>query len=190
MKTIDVKNIKPAKKYSKAILQSAIENNNLDKVYNDLIFITETLNTNKELYDFLNTPLVKIDDKKDVIQKLFSTHIEKITLDFLYVLADNNRLNAINEILNRFSDGYNKVNNIVKPTIISAVELDEIQKNRLTEKLEQKLSKKVIPEYITDESVIGGFVIEMEDKTIDCSLKAKFENMKKQLIKGNRYGSD
>ena len=38
--------------------------------------------------------------------------------------------------------------------------------------------------------IIGGLVIEIDDKTIDCSLKTKFENMKKQLTKGNRYGSN
>ena len=58
-------------------------------------------------------------------------------------------------------------------------------------KLQQiKLSKKVIPEYKIDENIIGGLLIELDDKTIDCSLKTKFDNMKKQLTKGNRYGSD
>ena len=50
--------------------------------------------------------------------------------------------------------------------------------------------KTILPEYQINPEIIGGLVIELEDKTIDCSLKTKFENMKKQLTKGNRYGSN
>ena len=50
--------------------------------------------------------------------------------------------------------------------------------------------KTVQPEYIKDEKIIGGLIIEIGDKTIDCSLRTKFETMKKQLTKGNSYGNN
>ena len=190
MKIGDIKNIKIAKKYSNALIEAATENNVLTKVYEDLIFVVETINTNSQLNDFLTSPLIKLQDKKDVISKIFSIHINKTTLDFLLVIADSNRLDAINEILNQFTIEFNKINNIARPYITSAVELDETQKEQLIQKLEIKLSKRVIPEYKIDENIIGGLLIELDDKTIDCSLKTKFDNMKKQLTKGNRYGSD
>ena len=92
--------------------------------------------------------------------------------------------------MNQFSITYNKEKNIVKPVITSAVELDNNQKSVLLSKLESKLNKKVEPEYVISSDIIGGLVIEIEDKTIDCSLKAKFDNMQKQLTKGTRYGND
>lgn len=181
----DVKNIKISRKYSSALLESALESNKLDKIYNDFVFIMETINSNEQLKDFFYSPIINNTDKKDVINKLFSIHVDKITLDFLYVLVDSNRLNILDEILNQFSKTYNQENSIVKPTVISAVELDEIQKAKIVEKLEAKLSKKVLPEFTVNNDIIGGLIIEIEDKTIDCSLKTKFKNMKKQLTKGN-----
>ncbi len=190
MITGDVKNIKIAKKYSNAYYEMAKSNNKQEQIYNDLLFINETISANQQLNDFLTSPLIKNEDKKEVITKLFSIHTDKLTLEFLYLLTDNNRLNILKEILNQYAKIYNTENNIIKPIIISAVELNEIQKNKLNEKLEDKLSKKVIPAYQIDKEIIGGIIIEIEDKTIDCSIKTKFENMKKQLIKGNKYGSD
>ena len=190
MNTADVKNIKLAKKYSNALLESAIEHNVLDKVYNDIIFVDETIKTNKELKEFLNSPLIKIEDKKDVISRLFSIHVEKITLDFIYLLLDNTRIAVLDEILNQFSSSYNRKNNVVTPNIISAVELDDNQKRKIIKNLENKLLKKIKPQYIINKEIIGGLILEIEDKTIDCSLKTKFENMKKQLTKGSRYGSN
>lgn len=186
----DVKHIKAAKRYSDAIFKSAVEFDMLDKVCNDLIFAEETVNLNPQLKEFLLNPVISKDDKKDVLVKLFSEHINKITMDFLFVLADNSRTDILKEVLNQFIHRYNEKNNIVKPLIISAVELNENQKLILTQKLGNKLQKKVIPEYVIKKDIIGGLIVEMDDNTIDCSLKTKFYNMKQQLTKGNRYGSD
>ncbi len=190
MKIGDIKNIKAAKKYSNALLQTAISENKTEKVYNDILFAAETINTNNELANFLLSPVVKIEDKKDVIKKIFAVHIDRTTLDFLYLLTDKNRLNALNEIVNRYTNSFNEINNIIKPSIISAVELNDEQKLKVTEKLQSKLMKKIVPEYIINPDIIGGLIIELNDRTIDCSIKAKFENMRKQLTKGNRYGND
>lgn len=190
MNTGNVKNIKAAKRYSNAILKSALDAGVLDKVYDDIVFADETITLNKELFNFLSNPVISKDDKKDVLNKLFSPHVDKITLDFLYVLTDNGRISILNEVLNQFNRRYCEMNNIIKPEIISAVELNEVQKIRLTEKLEKKFSKKVIAKYTINKEIIGGLIVEIDDKTIDCSLKTKFYNMKQQLTKGNRYGSD
>ena len=190
MKIGDIKNIKIARKYANALLESAIEADKADKVYNDLLFIAETINANPELANALLNPVVKIEDKKAIADKIFSIHTDKITIDFIFILIDSNRLNVLDEIINQYSVIYNEANNIVKPLIISAIELDETQKQKIVEKLQNKLMKTVQPEYIKDEKIIGGLIIEIGDKTIDCSLKTKFETMKKQLTKGNSYGNN
>ncbi len=186
----NIKNIKTAKRYSNALLKSAIDAGSLEKIYNDLIFVDETIRVNSQLKEFIENPVIKNQDKKDVINKLFSVHVEKITLDFLFVLIDSGRIDIFGEVLNQFFIKYNVQNNIVKPVIISAVELNENQKMLLAEKLEKKLLKKIMPKYAVDSNIIGGLIVEIGDKTIDCSLKTKFYNMKQQLIKGNKYGSD
>ncbi len=190
MKTGDIKNIKPAKKYSNALISSAFDNNNAKKVYEDILFISETIKTNKLLLNLLYNPVVTLNDKTDIVKKIFSSHVEKISLDFILLLLENNRINILDEVINQYEKEYNLRENIIKPTVISAVELKENQKENIKNKLEKKLSKKVIPEYKVLKDIIGGLIIEIEDKTIDCSLKTKFENMKKQLTKGNNYGNN
>lgn len=190
MKIGDIKQIKAARRYSNAIFKSAVDADLLEKVYQDLIFVQETISINSSLKEFLKNPIVSKEDKKDIINKLFSAHVEILTLDFLFVLTDSGRIDILSEVLNQFSIKYNEINNIIKPNIISAVELDSNQKMQVISKLEQKLSKKVIPEYIIDEGIIGGLVIEINDNTFDCSLRSKFYRIKQELIKGNRYGSD
>ncbi|MCD7879599.1 MAG: ATP synthase F1 subunit delta, partial [Candidatus Gastranaerophilales bacterium] len=176
MKINNVKNLKIAHKYANALFQSAIESGLGNKIRDDLIFIVETINSNSKLAEVIQSPVIKNDDKKDIIKKIFEPHIEKTTLDFLYLLIDNSRINAINEILNSYSDLYNSEYNIALVNVISAVELTMGQKARIIEKLENKINKKLNPEYIINPEIIGGLIIEIGDKTIDCSLKTKFNN--------------
>ncbi len=189
MKILDVKKLKTARKYSNALIESAVEAGIADKISDDLNIVIETLKENEQLSKFLLNPVIKVSDKKEILQKIFSSYTNKITTDFLNLLADNNRLDILNEVLECYNTEFNKKYNICTPVIISAVELSEEQKIRIVEKISNKLLKKVNPQYIINPDIIGGLTIEISDKTIDCSLKTKFENMRKQLIKGNRYGS-
>lgn len=190
MKIIDVKHMKTAKKYSNALIQSAIEAGKTEKVYNDLVFILETIDVNEELKAVLKNPIVTESDKKYIIQKIFDNRVEKLTLDFILLLVENNRLECLNEIINSYNQSNNRNNNVITPIIISAIELNNEQKERIRAKLEKKTNKKVRAEYTVRPDIIGGLIVEIEDKTIDCSIRTKFENMKKQLIKGNRYGNN
>ncbi len=190
MKQSEVKYIKAARKYSNAIISSAIEENKADKIYEDLILIKETIRNNNDLSLFLSNPVVTDEDKKDAVSKLFALHTEKMTTDFISLLIENNRLNILNEIINQYLYSLNQHKNIASPTIISAVELNDGQKEKIINKLREKLSKEIMPEYKVENDIIGGLIIEIDDKTIDCSLKTKFENMKKQLTKGNNYGNN
>jgi F-type H+-transporting ATPase subunit delta len=103
---------------------------------------------------------------------------------------ENNRLNILKEVINQYISSLNEHKNIATPVIISAVELNEEQKTKIINKLQSKLSKQINPEYKVSKSIIGGLIIELNDTTIDCSLKTKFDNMQKQLTKGNNYGNN
>lgn len=185
MRTIDIKNINIAKKYANALFETANEMDKAELVMQNLIFIDETLKTNEQLFAFFNNPIITRDDKKDVAQKIFAIHIEKTVLDLMFVLIDNARIDAFNEVVNQYANLFNIKENIVKPNIISAVELNEEQKQKVIAKLQNKLNKQIIPNYIVDESIIAGMIIEIDDKVIDFSLKEKFEQVQKQLVKGN-----
>lgn len=190
MKITDVKNSLIAKKYANALFEMAKETNCVQKANEDLVFVVETITTNDELKKFIYSPLIKKEDKKDVLERLFSMHIDKVCLDFLKMLADSSRIDVIEEILNQFTKVFDEENNIVKPIITSAIELNEEQKQNIVSKLQNKLSKNIQPEYVINPNIIGGLVIDIDDRTMDFSLKSKFDNMHKQLTKGNRYGNN
>ena len=54
-----------------------------DKFDSDLALVKETINTNKDLKDFLEHPLIQSNDKKDAIDSIFREHISNYTLNLI-----------------------------------------------------------------------------------------------------------
>ena len=190
MKTIDFKHSKTAGKYALALFQTAAEAGIEDKIYDELVFVSETINTNEDLKNVLITPLAANEDKKGIIEKLFKPRISKITLDFVYILIDSSRLDCLNEAAARYIKENNRKKNIITPVIISAVKLNEIQKQRIIQKLEERTKKTIYPDYEENPDIIGGLIIKIDNKTIDCSIKGKFDSIKRHLTGGNSYGGN
>ena len=71
----------------------------------------------------------------------------------------------------------NDVNNIKLVDVTSAVELSEDQKQRVVEKLQAKLNKKIIANWLQDEDIIGGLIIKIDDNVINSSLKNRLEKL-------------
>lgn len=182
MANIDVKQIKIARRYAEALIETSSASNKLQSVFENLKLIESVLNENAELKSFLENPVISHSDKKDVIVVIFNENVDDSVQNLLFLLIDNNRFNLFEGVVVAFSDKLNEINNILKVKIISAVEVSEELKNTLVQKLENKISKKVVPEYEINPEIIAGLIIEVNDKTIDTSLKTKLNNLRKQLI--------
>lgn len=184
MEKVDVKKIKSAKIYANALYETSKEENSTQKVLCELEYLVDIIRKNPELHEFFDNPVISREDKKEVISKVFGGIMSKTTENFLYLLADNLRLDLIENVIAEFTKKTDRDLNIEKPLITSAIELNEDYKQKIIQKLESKLGSKVIPYFYVEPEIIGGLIVEVRDKTIDFSLRTKFKNMTKQLTKG------
>lgn len=175
-----IKNLKPAKRYAEALMELSCDTLSYDKIYEDLNFVLNTISQNQDLADFLNSPPVSKADKKDVLDKIFKGKIEEPVLSFLFLLNENSRLGILRDIFSAFKNFVDEEKNIINADIISAVELNEVQKQNLVSKLQNKTGKAINPEYKLDNTIMGGFIIKINDTVIDLSLKNRIENLKKK----------
>ncbi|MDD3594474.1 MAG: ATP synthase F1 subunit delta [Candidatus Gastranaerophilales bacterium] len=171
-----------ARRYSKALIKTAQEKNELDTVFNDLKLVDETYSNSSDMAEFLLHPVVTINDKKDVLKSVFDGKISNITLNFLFLLVDENKINLLPTIIYTYEEEYDEIKNIVKVEVISAIEIDEDLKTSLKAKLENKLQKEIKPEYKTDPSILAGLMLKFRDKIIDASLANKLKHFEKQLV--------
>lgn len=178
-KNIDIKNLKVAKRYAHALVESA--NSEIQNVNRELALVSEAIFDNEDLKLFFSHPIVSLKDKKDTIKDTLEDKIGQTTYNFLNTLLDENRIEIFKTIYELFKKELDEINNKQQVEVISAVELDEEEKNKLIEKLSQKLNKEVNLTLVNDDNILGGLVVKFEDKVIDLSLKTKFDTLRKYI---------
>ena len=171
-----------AERYSDAIIEVAKDKDELDKTLDDLKTINSSLAECPELKMFLEHPTLPNKDKKDTLQGILKDKISNSVLNFLMLLIDKNRLFAFNSIVSAYEKSLNKIRNISIAKVTTAVEIDEDTKNKLKAKLEELFKKEIKLELMKDTEIIAGMVVEVEEKTIDGSIRTKIDSMKKQLL--------
>ncbi len=72
---------------------------------------------------------------------------------------------------------------IVPITLISAIALNDATKKEILEKAQASIKGTLEVTELVDESLIGGFIIRMEDKQIDASVASQINNLKQRLTR-------
>lgn len=172
---------KTARRYAKALLQSALEQDILDDVEKDIKFILNTVQSSRDLVLFLKSAIIKTDDKKAVLSKIFDEHISSETKSFLALLSKKNRENLLEDVCKGFIQLYNQHEGIIQVKVTTAYDLSSSQIGDLRKALATSTGKKVEMNLIVDREIIGGIIVLIDDTVIDGSVKHKIRKLKKQF---------
>lgn len=180
----NTKNILIADRYSDALVELAKDGKlTYGKISDDLELIRSTLELSKDLNEFLTNPVMSVENKKEIIDKVFTDEVDILIINFLKVLIDKNRFSVFAEVLEAYNKSLDDINNISRIQVTSAVKMSDESKNKLKTKLETKLKKNVILDLDINSNIIAGLVIKIGDNVIDMSLKHKLEDLSKNIIR-------
>lgn len=172
--------------YATALFVAATRNNSLDQADRSLNSLKQNISKDSKLNSIISNPSLSTADKSTVVSTLTrSAGGDKTLSNFLSVLADNNRLGLITDISNSFTALMRAHRGEVEATITSAQQLD----NRTISRLETAIQKnplirqgqrlKVVNK--VDAEILGGLVVEVNDRTIDLSVSSKISRLNKIL---------
>ncbi|MCQ2957531.1 MAG: ATP synthase F1 subunit delta [Candidatus Gastranaerophilales bacterium] len=176
------KNITLAQRYTKALLQTAKENNSVEKIGNDLKEIINSFTTNPDIADFFTSPVIKKEDKKEILEKSFKDKIDEKLYNFLNVLADKNRMFLLPDVEYLYNQMLKTEANIIEVEVQSVIELDDDMNNQLKTKLQNMTGKTIELKHKINKDIIGGVILSYDGKVIDGSIKTQLKKLQMQLI--------
>lgn len=180
----NTKNILVANRYAEALVELAKDGKlTYEKINFDLNLIKETLNKSKDLNEFLTNPINSLENKKEIIDSIFSGEIDPLISNFLKVLIDKSRFDSFDEVVNAYNKALDDKNNISRVNVVSAVKMSNELTTKLKVKLEEKLRKNIILDLEVNSDIIAGLVIRIGDNVIDMSLKHKLEDLSKSITR-------
>lgn len=177
-----MKSTKSAGRYAKALLELAQEQNKLDIVNANMTAIIQAASQTHDFQVFLNSPVIKVDKKINVLNELFS-NFDTLSLSFIGLITKNGRERLITEIANSFIAQLKELRGIVPVSITSATPLDSKTREVIMSKISASVNGKLEVEELVDKDLIGGFIVRMGDKQIDASVASQLTRMKQELTK-------
>ena len=177
---MDKKHYAVIEKYTLPFVQLVFEKGQQQDVFEKLSQIKAVFEETN-LADFLSH--IGVDEgEKEKVLRLFQNSDSQLIDNFIEVVILNHRADLFYDMLVEIQHQIEKQSNEFEVTVKSVQALTDSQKERLKPMIEQKMGLKVRSlKQELDASLIGGFVISANNKTIDASIKRQLQLVKENL---------
>ena len=166
-------------RYASALYDLAAEKKLVDPVVEDLSNLKNILKDNKELSLVVKSPLITSTDKLNIFESLLKKiNANELTSTFLKVIQKNKRFSNLASIITQFMNINSQKRGDVLADITSADELNDEQKNNITNQLKSILGDKLSLSFDVDKNIMGGLIVKVGSKMIDTSLANKINKLK------------
>ena len=167
-----------AARYAKPILDLAEEKKLLDQVKSDMESFASICKENRDFSLMLKSPIIPHLKKAEILNKVFKGKYNELTLQAFDLMTRKNRENVLELVADEFVSLYNRKKGISNVSVTTTFALDADLKKSF-EKLAKDITgnSPVINEKI-DKEILGGFIMKLEDKQIDDSVRGKLNELK------------
>lgn len=171
-----------AGRYAKSLVDLAIEKNQLEAIYKDMLYLQQVCKSSRDFVNLLRSPIIKADKKEKIVTAVTDGKISEMTAGFNKLLISKGREEHLPEIITAAIAQYNQLKGIHKVKLTTAEPIsDEIMKN-ITQKVKTETAlQNVELETTVKPELIGGFVLEFNSNLVDASIQRDLRDIKKQF---------
>lgn len=170
-------------RYAAAFFDLAEEKGVVENAYEDMMLLGRICASNHDFVRMLQNPVINADKKNKVITHIFGASVNKISLSFMSLMIRKRRERYLPSIAEAFADLYKASKGIKTAFVTSAIELNTTEKAGVLEILSKLTDKKIDLVEITNEALLGGFVLNLDDFQVDQSVSTKVKKLKKDFEK-------
>jgi len=172
--------IASGKRYAQAAFELAMERNELESWQVSLRKIAE-LSTDEAFTALVENPKLPFEIKKSLLEERLGD-VNPLALNLACLLVHWGKLGTAGNVsreYNRLLDAYHGIEHA---EVVTALSLDEKDKERISSQLGKMVNRKVIVDAVVDSSVIGGFTAKIGDMLIDGSVRNRLDALRRNLV--------
>lgn len=117
----------------------------------------------------------------DFMHEILAPELNKERKNFLLLLTQNKRLNALPEVADTFNTLYAALEKISNVRVITAIPAQEDFRQQLSQALTKRIQREVTLDCEVDPSIIGGAIVHIGDRVIDGSIRGKLTRLLNNL---------
>lgn len=169
-----------AVRYARALFDLALEGKVLDGVYRDMNNISR-LCAMEEVKAVIGNPVIPLLKRRDVIIALTGDEAEKLTVKFIDLMFSHGRGEYLVAAARNFTDLTRRHRGIRQVTLTTAVPVSGELKKEMAALIAGQEAATIEFNELTDESVIGGFILRVDDSYVDASVRNRLNKFRKEF---------
>lgn len=169
-----------AVRYAKALFDLALEKNSVNGVYRDMRNIS-LLCSMDEVKSVISNPVIPLRKRKDAIIALAGDGADKLTINFIELIFSNGRGEYLASAARNFIDLTRRHRGIRQVTLTTAVPVSGEMKKEMAALLDDRDPDTIEFNEQIDGSIIGGFILRVDDSYIDASVRNRLNRFRKEF---------
>ena len=169
-----------------ALMELAIERAVTEELFIEFSSLIDYLATDEEFAGFMTSFAVDDDDRREVLKRVFSGRLSDLLLNLMLVLNDHDRAGMVPLVFERFKKLYDAQQNVRDVQITTAGPLEDDQREGIRARLSKMTGKEVRLLEKVEPSLLGGLIVQIEDRQFDGSLRTKLVRAREFSIKRGR----
>jgi len=142
----------------------------------------DALSENRELQVFFFSPYFSTPEKKDGLKKAVSG-TDAIFDNFLELLIEKHRMPAVFRVRRELDRLWQRENKLLPVEVTSAIELDTGTVKQIGDRIGEQTGQKIELSAKVEPDILGGIVVRVGNSIIDASIRARLEQLRKQVAK-------
>lgn len=169
-----------ARRYAVGAFELAGQQGTVDRWREELAKLEEALNDDVLKAAFAN-PSVDV-SRRIELAKLLAPGLRPETENFLRLLVEHRRTEAIHAIREAFDRLADEAAGITHVTMTTAISLGEQDRRRYEQTLANRLRRKVVLSFEENPAIIGGATILIGDHLVDGSVRTQLDRLHQDLL--------
>jgi F-type H+-transporting ATPase subunit delta len=173
-----------ARRYAQAVFEIALEQKELERWQADLQKIADSL-SEAGFLAAMESPKIRFEDKSRLMTERLGD-ISPLAMNLVRLLITRNGTGMLGEIAGEYQRLVDAYHGIQKAEVVTAVPIDDKDKEKLAENLGALVDSKIVVESRVDPEILGGVIARVGGKLLDGSTRSKLVALKRELVGAGR----
>lgn len=169
-------------RYATALLDHAVEKGEQEEVYAKMKLLVAVFMEVPELRRALQDPSIPGAEKVNILRAACGHDLPPALDEMVALIVKNEREEYMQFIAQRFIDLYRHRFRLQAGKLVTAVPVDKETEEKLLSRVRHITGGELEIETVVDPTIIGGFILNLDDYRWDASVAGELERLKHSLV--------
>ena len=167
--------------YGEALYDLAQSEGLSEALLKELTVLSQSFATEPDFIRLLGTPSISKQERCQILDDSFRGKVHPYVLSFLKILTEKGYMRHFGDCCAAYRELYNRDNGILPVTAVTAVDLTEDQRQRLSDKLASITGKKIELNNRIDPNCLGGIRLDYDGNRLDDTVEHRLNAIRSVL---------